>query len=76
VAAHNTASNCWVYTTSNNSVYNITAYIQGGSHPGGNVITPYCGGNMTTFFTGSIGGHRHTSSARSIAMSTFVGAFQ
>ena len=76
VATHNTAGNCWIYTTSNNNVYNITAYIAGGSHPGGNnVITPYCGGNMTTFFTGTIGGHKHTTGARNTAMATYIGVF-
>ncbi len=80
VAGHSSANDCWVYTTSNNKVYNISAYVQGGQHPGGNVITPYCGGNMTAFFTGSIGGQRHSSTAKNIVINqtsaTYIGVYQ
>jgi|GEM_PF-3160887 len=79
IATHNTASNCWVYLTTNSKVYNITGYISSGTHPAGSsVIAPACGKDMTPYFiTGAIGGHRHSTSAlNSVLAAYYIGPFQ
>lgn len=64
IATHNIQSNCWVYLRTINKVYNITGYVANpGTHPGGNVIVPFCGKDIYDYFIGSGGGHRHSSSA-------------
>ncbi len=69
IAAHNTASNCWVIM--NSKVYNITSYIP--NHPGGTgTITPYCGKDAASAF-GSIS---HSQNANNLLASFFVGNLQ
>lgn len=50
VATHSTQNDCW--TTINNGVYNITAYVP--QHPGGVAeITKICGKDGTSLFEGN-----------------------
>lgn len=78
VAKHATRSNCWVYLSPLNKVYNITSYVSNGNkHPGGDVIAQYCGQNIYSYFIGSAGGHRHSNSAlNSILAAYYIAAFQ
>jgi cytochrome b involved in lipid metabolism len=78
VAKHGTRSNCWVYLSPLNKVYNITSYVSNGNqHPGGDVIAQYCGQNMYSYFIGSAGGHRHSNSALNSTLQAFyIAAFQ
>ncbi len=78
IASHNTRSNCWVYLSPTNKTYNITNYVANGkTHPGGDVIVPYCGTNMYNYFIGSAGGHRHSSSAlNSVLQAYYIGPYQ
>ena len=75
VAKHNTQSDCWVIlTTSNQSkVYDVTEYVSNpNKHPGGNVIAPFCGQDITgPFLEGLEGGRVHSSKAESM-LSTFA----
>jgi cytochrome b involved in lipid metabolism len=70
VAKHNTQSDCWVIlTTSNQSkVYDVTEYVSNpNKHPGGNVIAPFCGQDITgPFLEGLEGGRVHSSKAESM----------
>ncbi len=77
VAAHSTRSNCWVYLSPLNKVYNVTAYVSKPSqHPGGDVIVPYCGKNMYSAFIGSAGGHSHSSKALNTTLQAYyIGPF-
>jgi len=78
IAPHNTRSNCWVYLSPVYKAYNITAYVaNGNTHPGGDVIVPYCGTNIYNYFIGSAGGHKHSSSAlNSVLQAYYIGVFQ
>jgi hypothetical protein len=78
IAPHNTRANCWVYLSPTNKAYNITAYVaNGNTHPGGDVIVAYCGGNIYNQFLGSAGGHRHSNSAlNSVLQAYYIGVFQ
>jgi cytochrome b involved in lipid metabolism len=78
IAAHSTRSNCWVYLTTVNKVYNVTAYVSNGStHPGGDVIVPFCGKNITAPFTSSAsGGKKHSTSAlNSVLQAYYIGPY-
>lgn len=48
VAKHNSASDCW--TIISGQVYDITAYIESGQHPGGNNVADSCGIDSTLLF--------------------------
>lgn len=78
IAPHNTRSNCWVYLSPINKAYNITSYVANSrTHPGGDVIVPYCGTNMYNYFIGNAGGHRHSNSAlNSVLQAYYIGPFQ
>ena len=78
IASHSTRSNCWVYLSPINKVYNITAYVSSGSkHPGGDVIVPYCGQNIYAYFIGNSGGHAHSSKAlNSTLQAYYIGPYQ
>lgn len=78
IASHNTRSNCWVYLSPINKAYNITSYVTNGqTHPGGDVIVPYCGTNMYNYFIGNAGGHRHSNTAlNSVLQAYYIGPFQ
>jgi hypothetical protein len=79
VAKHSSASDCWIYTTTVNKVFDISSYITGQMHPGGDVITPFCGQDLSTFFTTKIGGHAHSAFARNFVLNNsawFIGALK
>jgi cytochrome b involved in lipid metabolism len=66
VAAHNSASDCWIIM--NGKVYNVTAFLS--SHPGGTrAISRLCGQDATTAFDG-VG---HSSRAISLSDSYQIG---
>ncbi|MDO8521421.1 MAG: cytochrome b5-like heme/steroid binding domain-containing protein, partial [bacterium] len=72
VATHNVESNCWLIISG--SVYNVTAFIT--DHPGGrSSIVSRCGTDVTTVFNGG-GSHNHSSSARALLPTYFVGLLQ
>ncbi len=80
IAPHNSRANCWVYLRSpTNKAYNITNYVANGSsnHPGGDVIVPYCGGDIYDVFINNSGGHRHSNSAlNNVLQAYYIGPFQ
>lgn len=79
VAKHGTRSNCWVYLSPLNKVYNVTSYVSNGNkHPGGDVIAQYCGQNIYTYFmTSANGGKKHSSSALNSTLQAFyIAVFQ
>lgn len=68
VAAHNTATDCWIIVS--NNVYSVASYIA--MHPGGrSAIVNQCGGDATTAFQTRGGTGSHSSSARS-TLNTFL----
>lgn len=76
IAPHNSRSDCWVYLSPINKAYNVTSYVSNpGQHPGGDVIAPYCGGNIYSVFIGSAGGHSHSNSAINMLQAYYVGPF-
>jgi peptidoglycan hydrolase-like protein with peptidoglycan-binding domain len=79
IAIHNTRGNCWVYLSPINKTYNITNYVaNGNTHPGGDVIVPYCGSNIYSYFiVGTGGGKKHSTSAlNTVLQAYYIGAFQ
>jgi len=48
VASNNTASSCWLII--DKKVYDVTKYLSL-RHPGGNIITAYCGKDSSSVFT-------------------------
>lgn len=70
VASHSSKSNCWIIIS--NKVYNVTNFLN--THPGGvSAITPYCGQDATNAFNSNSVGHNHSSYARSLLPTYFVG---
>jgi cytochrome b involved in lipid metabolism len=49
VSQHATQEDCWFVI--NGSVYDVTEYIAGGKHPGGEAILKGCGKDATELFT-------------------------
>lgn len=78
IAPHNSRADCWVYLSPLNKAYNITAYVANvNMHPGGDVIVSHCGANMYSYFIGTAGGHKHSSSAlNSILQAYYIGPYQ
>jgi hypothetical protein len=73
VATHNTQSDCWIVV--NGNVYSVAAYIS--MHPGGaRRIIDVCGSESTSMFSGTSGGHRHSSYAQSLLGQYLVGKLQ
>ena len=64
VAAHNTATNCWMIL--NGNVYNLTTFIN--SHSGGSFISSECGKDGSALFNG-----RHSASYLNLLNSYFLG---
>jgi hypothetical protein len=70
IAAHSSASNCWLII--NSKVYDVTNFIA--QHPGGNSILPYCGKEATAAFdTKGSRGSPHSSLASSLLNGYFIG---
>lgn len=70
VGTHSSKSNCWIIISS--KVYNVTNFLD--IHPGGVIsITPYCGKDATIAFNSNTVGHSHSSYARSLLPSYYVG---
>ncbi len=71
VATHNTQANCWIIISG--KIYNVTSFIS--QHPGGaSAIISRCGTDATTVFnSNSGGGHNHSSYARSLLLTYYVG---
>lgn len=77
VSKHNSKEDCWVILTTNSQskVYNITEYVSNPEqHPGGDVIAPFCGKDITgPFLKGLEGGRVHSGSAESILSDYAIG---
>jgi cytochrome b involved in lipid metabolism len=71
VAAHASASDCWLVL--HEKVYNVTAMV--GGHPGGPAILQGCGKDATTLFeTRPMGsGTPHSQQARDFAEKFYIG---
>lgn len=70
VAAHNTASDCWIIV--NTRVYNVTNFIA--IHPGGaDRILNQCGSDATKSFTTQGGEGQHSASAQAQLKSMQIG---
>lgn len=48
VASHNSASDCWAIIDS--QVYDLTAYVESGQHPGGSNVSDCCGIDCSKMF--------------------------
>ncbi len=60
IAKHNSSNDCWLIIK--NKVYNATDFLS--RHPGGgNLITPYCGGDATQPFLTKDGRGSHSAEA-------------
>jgi cytochrome b involved in lipid metabolism len=63
IAKHNTAQDCWFAVE--NSVYDVTKYVAGGKHPGGEAILQGCGQDATQLFNARPGsGTPHSDKAK------------
>ena len=70
LAKHSTSSSCWLLI--NNKIYDSTNYIN--VHPGGPTrILNYCGKDATTVFENRGGSGTHSTNARNILASFYVG---
>jgi cytochrome b involved in lipid metabolism len=70
IAKHGTAASCWLVVSG--KIYDVSAYLS--KHPAGaGAITPYCGKESTAAFTGSSGGHVHSSFATGLLSKMLVG---
>ena len=77
VAQHSIRSDCWVYLSVLNKVYNITEYVSNPDlHPGSDVIAPFCGQDVYAVFKTNAGGHNHSGSARADLDTYYIGPFQ
>ena len=65
LAAHAAADNCWLAI--DGGVYNVTSFIQGNLHPGGEAIVRGCGKDASQMFG------RHSDRARSMLPEYKVG---
>ena len=76
VAAHNTADDCWLVLSG--KVYDVTEFIAGGIHPGGEAIIEGCGKDATTLFeTRPMGsGTPHSDNARGFAENYYIGELE
>jgi len=70
-AKHNTAKSCWLVVSG--KIYDVSSYLS--KHPAGaGAITPYCGKEATAVFSGTGGGHVHSSYAWGLLGSFYIGA--
>jgi hypothetical protein len=78
ISPHNTKTDCWVYLSPINKVYDVTEYVSNPKkHPGGDVIIPYCGTNIYDVFIKKDGGHAHSNNAlENILQGYYIGEFQ
>ncbi len=69
-AKHNTAKNCWLVVSG--KIYDVSSYLS--KHPAGaGAITPYCGKEATAAFSGTGGGHVHSSNAWGLLSRFYIG---
>lgn len=78
ISSHNTRTDCWVYLSPINKVYNVTEYVSNPKeHPGGDVIVPYCGTNIYDVFIKKAGGHAHSDKAlQTVLEAYYIAPFQ
>ncbi len=70
IASHNSQNNCWIIIS--NFVYDVTSFLS--IHPGGvKTIVQYCGADATAAFNTKSAGHNHSSYARSLLPTYFIG---
>jgi cytochrome b involved in lipid metabolism len=70
VAKHGAAGSCWLIISG--KIYDVSGYL--GKHPAGaGAITPYCGQDATSAFTGSSGGHVHSGFAWGLLGGFYIG---
>ena len=76
IAMHNKPEDCWLLVE--NKVYDVTGFIAGGKHGGGDAILAGCGINATQLFnTRPMGsGTPHSDKARGFLDSFYIGEFQ
>lgn len=69
-AKHSTAASCWLIVSG--KIYDVSGYLS--KHPAGaGAITPYCGQEATSAFSGSGGGHAHSDFAWGLLGGFYIG---
>ena len=73
ISPHDSADDCWFAI--HGKVYDVTPFIQGGLHPGGDVILEGCGTDATVLFeTRPMGsGTPHSERARNLLENYYIG---
>lgn len=71
IAKHNNPSDCWMAVDGN--VFDVTAYIKAGLHPGGETILKGCGLDASEMFANV---KKHGDKARGMLDSYFIGKLQ
>ncbi|MFA5163213.1 MAG: cytochrome b5 domain-containing protein [Patescibacteria group bacterium] len=71
VAKHNSPSDCWLAVDGN--VFDVTAYVKAGLHPGGEAILKGCGLDASQMFAQV---KKHGDKARGMLDSYFIGKLQ
>ena len=70
VSAHNSKASCWIIIS--NKVFDVTNFLS--IHPGGvSIIVQYCGKDATNAFNSDSAGHNHSTYARSLLPTYFIG---
>ncbi|NTW22955.1 hypothetical protein HGA34_05480 [Candidatus Falkowbacteria bacterium] len=70
ISKHNSISSCWLVVSG--KIYDVSSYLN--KHPAGaRAITPYCGKEATAAFSGTNGGHVHSSYAWTLLGKFYVG---
>lgn len=70
ISSHNSQQSCWIVIS--NSVYDVTSFLT--IHPGGvSAILRFCGSDATSAFNTKSAGHSHSSYARSLLPTYFIG---
>ena len=70
VAKHNSPDDCWLVI--HGKVYDVTSFIP--QHPGGDIITQYCGKDATEVFENRPGsGTPHSDTARQLLENYYIG---
>lgn len=72
IATHNTSEDCWFAIEG--KVYDVTAFIASGNHPGGEAIVQGCGKDATSLFNNRpSNGTPHSAQARSFLPNYEIG---
>lgn len=72
IALHNSSEDCWFAIEG--KVYDVTEYVKGGKHPGGDTVTLGCGKDATDLFTNKVDkGQNHSDKAWNFLETFYIG---